>query len=128
MTPAECLTVADRLATMSLYGAPVGPAFDAVLREWARVLGPITCNANDLGNRLIEECERWPSIKTVAGIARSCPQRQIVRPDTYACRCGPMNGWVEIGDTRTVRPCEFCKPDQYDRWRKGEYAYQGEAS
>lgn len=128
MSPDECLAVANRVAAMQLHGTPIGVVLDNVLREWARVLGPITCNQTDLGNRLVEECERWPSLKTVAGVARACPQRSIVRPNTYACQCGPMNGWVEIGDARSVRPCDRCKPDQYDRWRQGEYAYQGDES
>ena len=124
MTPAECVTVANRLAAMQLHGTPIGVVMDNVLREWARVLAPITCNQTDLGNRLVEECERWPSLKTVAGVARACPQRQTAMPGTFACRCGPMGGWVHVGEPfdNVVRPCEFCKPDQFARWKSGEYA------
>ena len=125
MNQAECIQVFSRLSKLQLHGTPTTPSHqDAVLAEWGRTLQPIRCDVEGLANRLVESCERWPSIKAVRDNAYAVPSRHLRSvPGTYSCRCGEGRGWVTVdAASDIVGPCPDCRPETYARWSGGHYA------
>lgn len=134
MTPEQCTAVFMRLKRMELPGTPMRPDHqDAVVAEWSRVLEPIRAEVEALANRLIESCDRWPSIKAVREHAYAVPSRHLrLVPGTFTCRCGEGRGWI-TGPSVTkvingvervygsVYPCPTCRAEQYARWKAGEF-------
>lgn len=62
------------------------------------------------------EANRERAIK--AGMERRVPGQ--------LCECGEGRGWLTVvlgepGEPGTVRPCRICRPEQYEKWREGEF-------
>lgn len=122
MTPDE----ADRIIARALVNWS-HELSDIELQVWYEHFEPYDPrDAREVLQQLERSNRFWPTWSEWYELLSTRQAANPRRALTGRRECDCDSGWVFIGrDVNTVRPCEFCRPEQHDRWRAGAYAPHG---
>lgn len=91
---------------------------------WASALGRFDSDVvQHVAVQWVETEERFPSIAAFIDIVQAESRRRAATAALHHLPCNCECGWVttEHDGVTTVRPCQRCNPEAYERWRSGHY-------